>query len=532
MIFATEHTERFRRTLVIFSPLCLCVLCGRFLFMAEHFISRADAESGLLACATYLAETIESADGHAEGISAVVPRYLANGDVDLAAELANTVEDPFTRDRLLIHVAEKCAEIGDDEYALQLIEAIEEPALQAEGFERIGMIEAGKGNFEAANKITESMAHPDYVQSTIAVKRFANGDEEGFRTTLSEIEFPAARVSAYTGIAHAGIADKQTDGIAELLDSAAVDAAEIEHDEERIRAFIEIGTLFHDIGNNGKAIETFDKARDYAEQLDNVHRDAFLAAVSVGFLRAGSQDLADRALDLVEDKTQLATCLVGHARHFWAKDQKEDALESIEEAHAILKSQRDIETRNSKERFKLFGTIAAQFAYFEKGERAIEIAESIEDDTIGMTALSQLAVIFASRGEDEFTRQAVKAIPDEAQQAFALIGVADELVKAQKHTDAITALDEAAEKAESIPQMSSRSSAFIEISRRYAKLDEAEQFDTSIANGIEALTAIKDESIKVSSLVELDTLVEDLKLDIDPEDFGFLKTILKGVPID
>ena len=40
---------------------------------------------------------------------AVVPRYLANGDVDLAAELANTVDDPFTRDRLLIHVAEKCA---------------------------------------------------------------------------------------------------------------------------------------------------------------------------------------------------------------------------------------------------------------------------------------------------------------------------------------------------------------------------------------------------------------------------------------
>ena len=74
--------------------------------MSQHFISRADAESDLLACATYLAESIESADGRAEGISAVVPRYLNHGDVDLAAELANTVEDPFTRDRLLIRVAE------------------------------------------------------------------------------------------------------------------------------------------------------------------------------------------------------------------------------------------------------------------------------------------------------------------------------------------------------------------------------------------------------------------------------------------
>jgi hypothetical protein len=500
--------------------------------MAEHFISRADAESGLLACATYLAETIESAEGHAEGISTVVQRYLAKGDVDLAAELANTVDDPFTRDRLLIHVAEKCAEMDDDEYAMQLLEAIEEPALQAEGYERIGMLEAGKGNFEAAKKIADAMAHPDYVQSTIAVKQFANGDAEGFRTTLNEIEFPAARVSAYTGIAHARLADKQVDGVSELLESAAVDAAEIEHDEERIRAFVEIGTLLHDIGNNGKAIETFDKARDFAEQLDNVHRDSFLAAVSVGFLRAGSQDLADRALDLVEDKTQLATCLVGHARHYWGKEQKEDALESLEEAQAILKSQKDTETRNSKERYKLFGTIAAQFAHFDKGERAIEIAESIEDDTISMTSLSQIAVIFASRGEAEFTRQTINATPEEAQQAFALIGVSDQAEKREQRAAAISALDEAAEKAESVPQMSSRTSAYIEIARRYAKLDEADKFDTAIAHGIEALTAIKDESIKVASLVELDTLVEELELDISGEDLGFLKTILKDVPFD
>lgn len=500
--------------------------------MAEHFISRSDAESGLLACATYLAETIESSDGHADGISTVVQRYLAKGDVDLAAELANTVDDPFTRDRLLIHVAEKCAEVGDDEYALQLLEAIEEPALQAEGYERVGMLEASKGNYDSARQITEAMAHPDYVLSTIAVKQYSSGDAEAFRATLSEIEFPAARVSAYTGIAHARLAEKQTDGIAGLLESAVVDAAEIEHDEERIRSFIEIGTLFHESANNGKAIETFDRARDLAEQLDNVHRDAFLAAVSVGFLRSGSQDLSDRALDLVEDKTQIATCLVGHARHYWGNDQKDDALESIGEAHAILKSQKETETRNSKERYKLFGTIAAQFAHFEKGERAIEIAESIEDEAVSMTAMSQLAVIFASHGEDEFTRQAIKAIPEEAQQTFALIGVSDAAEKRDDRAAAKAALDEAAEKGESVPQMSSRASAFIEISRRYAKFEEAEKFDDAIAKGIDAITSIRDKSIKAASLVELDTLVEELKLDIGGEDLDFLKAILKDVRLD
>ncbi|MEO5857637.1 MAG: hypothetical protein ABIR33_01690 [Pyrinomonadaceae bacterium] len=498
--------------------------------MAEHFISRADAESNLLACATYLAESIESSDGHAEGISAVVPRYLEQGNVDLAAELANTVEDPFMRDRLLIQVAEKCAAVDDDEYAMQLVDAIEDPGMQAEGRERIGILEASKGNFEAARRVAESMGHPDHIYAAIAGKMHSDGDFAAFKQEVDQIEFAAARVSAYTGIVHTGIAEGNVEGLVDLLDSAVNDAVEIEHDEERIRALIEIGTLYVDAGANGKAIETFDKAREFAEQLDNVHRDGFLSAVSVGFLRAGSQDLADRTLDMVADKTQLANCLVGHARHFWGKDQQDDAVESLEEAYSILKSQRDVETRNSKEKYRLFGSLAAQFAHFGKGERAIETAEEIADETEQMHSLAQIAVIFASRGEDELARQSVNAIGDDAQKTFALIGVNDAVEKAGSRDAAITHLDEADHLAETVPQLASKSNAYLEIAKRYAKYDQAEKFDSSIAKGIEAITAIKDESIQVTSLLELESVVEEMGLDIAPEDLAFLKTILKDVP--
>ncbi len=498
--------------------------------MAEHFISRSDAESNLLSCATYLAESIESADGHAEGISAVISRYLEQGNVDLAAELANTVDDPFTRDKLLINVAEKCAALDDDQYALQLIEAIEDPGMQAEGRERIGILEASNGKLEIARQVAESMDHPDQVYSAIAGKLYSTGDAEAFSEEVERIEFAPARVSAYTGIAHTRVVEGNGDGVSGLLDIAVGDAVEIEHDEERIRSLVEIGTLYVDIASNGKAIETFDKAREYAEQLDNVHRDSFLAAVSVGFLRAGSQDLADRTLDLVKDKTQLATCLVGHARHFWGKDQKDDAVESIEEAYTILKSQKETETRNSKEKFRLFASIAAQLAHFDRGERAIETAEEILDETERMHALAQVAVIFASRGEEEMAKQAINAIEEDAQRTFAFIGVSDAREKAGDHDSAIANLDEAEHLAESVPQLASRANAYLEIAKRFAKYEEAEKFDASVAKGIEAITAIKDESIKVTSLVELDAMVEELKLDIDAEDLGFLRTILKDVP--
>ena len=83
--------------------------------MSEHLINIDEARANLLACAAYLAESIKSADGHAETMKTIVPFYIAKSNVDLAAEFANTVDDPFTRDRLLTAVAEKCAAIDDDE---------------------------------------------------------------------------------------------------------------------------------------------------------------------------------------------------------------------------------------------------------------------------------------------------------------------------------------------------------------------------------------------------------------------------------
>src|SRR5471030_930500 len=146
--------------------------------MSDRFISRDQAKSDLLSAAAFIAESITSADGHAEAMKAIVPLYLAKGDVDLAAELANGVGEPFSRDRLLIVVAEKCAEIDDDEYALQLIDAIEDHGLQAQAFERIALEKASKGQLDKAREIGGSLVHPDFVYGGIAVKQAEDGHDK------------------------------------------------------------------------------------------------------------------------------------------------------------------------------------------------------------------------------------------------------------------------------------------------------------------------------------------------------------------
>ena len=494
--------------------------------MAEHLISREEAESDLLGCAAFLAESITSRDGVAEAMSAVVPRYLERGEVDLAAELANMVDDPFYRDKLLTQVAEKCAELDDDDYAVQLAETVEDPGLRSQAFESIALQKAAKGQIEKALEISENVSHPDYVQAGIAVRLAADGKQHEADEMLEEIEFASARVSALQAIAGESFRAGNTEQAVEFLDRAAASADDIEHDEERIRTFVDIGNSFVEAKRNDKAIEAYDKARAAAEELGSVHRDSFLAGAALGFLHAGSLDLAERTLDLVGDKTQIASALLGYAREFWNKDQRDDALESIEESYQILKSQRETETRDSRARFKLFTQIAAQFAGFGKGERAIEIAHSIEDPDEQVQALTQVAGILAVRNDDEQARQALNAIDQDASRVFALIVMSDSKARNNDREAAMSLLSEVDQLVETVEQLTIRATAHNDVARRFLELGAQDRALEAARASFQTITAIRDSSRRAVELANLSDIYKHLEL--SEEDRTRMATLIRA----
>ena len=494
--------------------------------MSEHFISRQDAESDLLSSAAYLAERISSVDGHAEAILAVVPEYLAKGNVDVAAELANTVDDPYTRDRLLTAVAEKCAELDDDEYALQLADAVEEPGLRSLALERVALQKAAKGEFEKAREIAGSMHHPDGVLAGIAVKQAGSGLDSESLATIDEIEHAGAAVTAFIDIAGQRLKSGDAENAIKFLELAVEETIDIEHTEEKARAFCDIGSGFTEAGRNDLAIGAFDNAKTSAETLDNMHRDAFLSLAAQGLLRAGSIDLADRTLDLVTDKTHIASCLLGYSREYWRKDERVEAVDALEEAYVVLESQRERETRDSKSRYRLFTSIAAQFAGFEKGERAIEIAEKILDETERTSALTQIAAILTVRKEDEQARHALRAIVDDGNRVFALIGMSDGKEKNEERSAAIELLDEAATLAESVPQLTFRAAAYNEIGKRLQRFDETSKARDVFELSLNAIVQVRDESSKVTAVASLAQIFREAGLELSDGSREAVKSLL------
>ena len=430
-------------------------LCGAK-YMSDYFISFDQAENDLLACAAFLGERLKSSDGHAEAMKTIIPRYLAKGNVDLAAQLANAVEDPFSRDKLLTDIAEKCAELDDDEYAMQLAEAIEDHGMQAQAFERVALVMTGKGNIKSASEVADAMAHPDFVYAGIAIQQAANGDETGANATLQRIEFATARAGALQQIAAKQIERKESENALNSLELAIAATSEIEHDEEKIRTLCDIGNLFLEAKRNDKAIGTFEMARASADVLDNIHRDFFLVNCALGFLFAGSTELADSTLDLVTDKTQMSSALLGIARDQWSKDDKVTALETLDEAYAILKSQREAETRDSRARNGLFASIAVQFAGFGKTDRGIEIALENQNEDERMAALSQIAQILVLRKEDEQARQTVNLISEDSDRLLALVALSDAKQKLNEREASVSLLDEAVTLVETVPQLAAR----------------------------------------------------------------------------
>ncbi|MGB7068274.1 MAG: hypothetical protein WBD22_02155 [Pyrinomonadaceae bacterium] len=483
--------------------------------MSQHNIAAEDAENDIFTCAAFLAEAVPGSDGHAEAMKSIVPRYVAQGNVDLAAELANSVDDPFTRDRLLILVAEKCADIGDNEYARQLVDAIDDHGLHTLGLEKVAIRNTLSGNVEKASEIAAEMPHPDNVLAAVAVHEYRNRNFELAKETLNRIEFPVAKVDAILLMA-SGTEREHGQDVDTLIDSATATASQIEHAEEKIRTYCEIGNHYVDRGLAVKAADVLVLARAEAEGLDNVHRDNLLANISLGFLHAGDVAEADKTLDLVGDKTQIASCLLGFAREYWRKAERDEALEALEESYAVLRSQRDKETRDSKARFNLLSAIASQFAGFEKSDRGIELARDIPEETAQISALSQIAQIETVRQNHETANDALSEIVEDSDQVFALIGMSDASYRNGDAETATLSLNKALSIAETVPQLSSRTAALNEIARRLAILgDPAGARETALLN-MRLIPTIRDESIRAVAVADLSDVY--LELSIEPAD--------------
>lgn len=487
-------------------------------------------ESGVLECARFLAERINGVDGYAEAAANIIPFYLAKNDVDTAAALADAVEIAFNRDQLLIKVVDKCAENDDDEYALQLAGAIDDPIAQEDARERIAIRKAEKFQFEKAFEIAETVDHNSYSLGVIASRLLANGDEERALQTIEKVEDSSVKANYLQDMALHCNENNQTEKALNLLEKAREETKNLDIIEEKVRVLQSIAFSCREIKRNDKSIEILAEAQNLAETLEGIHQNSLLSQISIGFLQSGSIDLADRALDLVSDKTVIAATLTHYADEFYKTGEQAEAVEIIEEAYAILKSQHDRDVRNSREKFSTANSIAVQLASCGETERAIEVALENPADDERFSALARIAYTSATENKTDSARRAISEITDEGKRLEALISLSDAESKKGSSAEALNLLQEVYSQIETVNQMSLRVPMLNELAVRFYKAGETETARRIIRENIKNISKIFDESLKATALASLSTVYEKLEIQPDEAEKNDLLTLLRQPP--
>ncbi|REJ78213.1 MAG: tetratricopeptide repeat protein [Acidobacteria bacterium] len=485
------------------------------------------AGENIISCAVFLADNIKSGEARAAALEPIIGRFLEKGDVDSAALYADNIGDPFLRDRMLIRVVAKCVELNDEEYGRQLIDAIEEDRARSTALETFALQKAAKGDFDEAISIADDLEHSSEAYSGIAVNYAARGQEEKALEILKEVDFYSSKIDALTEISALYNRSGKTEEAVRMLERALEGCVEIEFEEDRIRAYDKIAAMLVDVERRDIALQALEKARQLAERIDGAHRDGVLGNISVGFLAAGSVDLADRTLDLVADKTQLASALVGFSRLYLEEGDEEEASEAIEEAYAILQSEGDKEIRSSKARFQVFNAIAVQFARVGKFERAMEIAQSNPDPALVKSALVNISQVCVLQGEDDLARQAIGSLTDEAERVAALLQISDAKNSLDAKDEALEVVVEAEELADSVPQQMLRAEILTEVAKRYEYYGDSEKGRACASHCLAAVPDILGGGNRAAALCDLSEVFDKYGYEVSADDRRVLEDVIK-----
>lgn len=494
--------------------------------MQKHLISFEEARKDPLSCAVYLTEKIKSRREHAAAVEALVNRHIEKGDVDMAAALADSVADPYVRDRLLACVIVKCIDKNDDDYAFQLVGAVEEPQSQAAALESIALQKAAKGEVAKAIEVAEELDHSSNAFAGIAVSQAKAGDNLLAMQTLERVDFYNFRVDALQEIASNYIRQDKTEKAIQMLDKAVLEASHIEFTEDRIRSMLELGLNFIEGGRKDKAIETFGKTNEIISGLKGSHKDNLFAQAAIGFLKAGSVDLADRVLDSVSDKAQIANCLVGFSQFFSNEGESQEAIETIEEAYAILKSQVEGEIRDSQFRYKLFASIAVQFAQLKKFEQSIDIACKNPDMQQKNRALVQIAQTCALNDSDELIPQVLRYIEENSQRVIAMIAISDAKNTIGKKDDALKML--AGISIDKVLQLKPKAEFEQELAERFYAYGEVEKARELISNNMQTIKEMSGDGDRSIALIRFSSLFNKLNFEMSENELDVLHTLVKN----
>lgn len=482
-----------------------------------------------LHAAERIAENLHG-DAKAEVVSIIAARYAKLALIDEAFALAETISDPFTRDKTLSEVAAASIITGTSDYVDASLELIDDPGSRSLAIEEIAVKYAEAGNLDQALELTNELEDADPALRRIAL---AEGSYTASATELaSSITAPDLRASTLGQLAALAYQSGHKTEAAELLAECLQAVEEIEFSENRIYALIGVASLYEDMGDADTALETLAQAFELTADFEGMPpsglsasfpRDEALMQLVESFARLGHFDHADRAAEQIDDPFQFAHASTKEAMEYLRAGQVDQAFTLLSEALELALEEPVYGEQGMLMKDSLLAELAVGFARLGRLEKSFEIAAKLSSESQPFLALELVGKECARTGNSPGMFHAAEAITNDHSLTSYWLAVTDVLTESAQIELARQTMLKAAESAQIIHAKYEKAESLIEVAYRLARLNDSNASGL-FALALDTISQLTDYE-KAVSLLRLDERFRQLNRKVTEDERMLLKQV-------
>ena len=358
-----------------------------------------DQTGKLLTEAEEIVEGVEDTQWKADLYADLGKAHLEHGEKDKGLELlevafehAKTLEDAYDSnaspgdDRISVmdKIAETYADVGEPERAQQVRKAIAETSTKTAEKNRIIRIQLAARNYDEAVETAETIENKHTKTHTL------NGiGTHAWDCGLSSLALP-------------------------VFDKAAETAKEIENKHVQAKALGPVAISYAKADQLEKARETVDAVEDKAV------RDLTLSRIAGIYTDAGNFAEAEKCMAKIETPFYRSFALNSISGAYLGAGDMAQAEKNLAGA---MESAEDMP--DSYRKSEMYSRLAIRYAQIERYEKALGIADSIEDDYHRATALYWTSYYAGAKGDFARAQSVAEIIEDPYYRASAFVWLAE-----------------------------------------------------------------------------------------------------------
>jgi len=469
----------------------------------ERFTAEDDERVGFLGSAELIAQAIESPEDRAEVISLIAFRQAEAGNVEVAVDLVQTINDSYLRDQALTGLAAQCIQLGAADHAGELAEMIEDDGSYALATEQMAVAYAESGQFEKSIELADGLAESGPTLSRIALACVARDLVTQALELARSVDYADLKVPVLIELAAKALQDGRNTEALELLDEATTAAAEIEFFEQRISALVAIASLSKKCGQEERAFEILSQAQQLCTKSEDSAKDAAFAQIASGFAELQRSDQADQAIAEIENAFQFAHATASVALESHRAGDTARTRTLLAQAIETVRTEEVYGEQSLMVREVVLDELARSCALVARFDEALEMVGLMNSEDQQYRTVTEIAKLYVSSGNHQRVFEVTGLIKDNYARVLCEVEVVDAFIASEQTELADHTLSEARTRTAAIERPYQKAIALIAVASRFARREQRSIAAEVLFEALNALARIDGYYLQSRALITL-----------------------------